>query len=136
MVSCIECSKPTNSILFVPLTNLELKAAYFKNNIHVYLFSFPQDSSSSSDESTDEETKVKVKAEDDKTNVLKQPKEENSNSVPIVAKSERNKCQICSGPERCNQQNKPEIFVGCTNCRGNCKLKSEEHLPDSNILIY
>lgn len=77
-----------------------------------------------------------MKAEDDKTNILKQPKEENSNSVPIVAKSERSKCQICSGPERCNQQNKPEIFVGCSNCRGNCKLKSEVHLSDSNILIY
>lgn len=33
-----------------------------------------------------------------------------------VEKAERNKCRICSGPERCNQQIQPEIFVECSNC--------------------
>lgn len=78
-----------------------------------------QDSSSSSDESVDDETEIKM--EEDKSNIDKPPKEE-LKSVQKVAKSERNKCQVCSGPERCNQQKKPEIFVSCTNCKGNGEL--------------
>lgn len=83
---------------------------------------YSQDSSSSSDESSDEEVAVKKTEEiDDKTNLDKPP----TNAKPAIKvdKSERNKCQICSGPERCNQQNKPEIFVSCTNCEGNGKFR-------------
>lgn len=42
--------------------------------------------------------------------------------VPKIDKAERLKCQVCSGPERCNVQKKPEIFVSCTNCTRNGKL--------------
>lgn len=41
--------------------------------------------------------------------------------VPQLDKSERSKCEKCGGPERCNQQQKPEIFVGCSNCQRNGK---------------
>lgn len=46
---------------------------------------------------------------------------ENKRVIAKIDKSDRQKCQVCSGPERCNQQNKPEIFVGCTICKGNGK---------------
>lgn len=77
-----------------------------------------QDSSSSSDESSDEVAVKKSEEIDDKTN-LKKPPTDNAKPVPKIKKSERSKCKICSGPERCNQQNKPEIFISCTSCKGN-----------------
>lgn len=42
-------------------------------------------------------------------------------SVPAskIDKTQRNECQICSGPERCNVQKQPEIFVGCVTCKRN-----------------
>ena len=50
------------------------------------------------------------------------PPTDSTKILPKVEKSERNKCQICNGPERCNQQQKPEIFVSCSNCKGNGKI--------------
>lgn len=75
-----------------------------------------QDSSSSSDDSTD--------AEDDDKRTDIRLNEFLSVPVPKLDKTQRNECQICSGPERCNAQKKPEIFVGCGTCKRNGKFGS------------
>lgn len=106
-VSCIRKSVLQNNF------KIKGKLIYSYVYVHVYL----QDSSSSSDESD-----VEVKKEgEDKANDVKPPIE-TKNPVPKMEKSERDKCQICSGPERCNAQQKPEIFVSCTTCKRNSKF--------------
>lgn len=72
-----------------------------------------QDSSSSSDDSTDVDDERKK--DDIRINeFLSVPV-----PVPKIDKILKNECQICSGPERCNPQNKPEIFVSCSTCKRN-----------------
>lgn len=72
---------------------------------------YSQDSSSSSDESTDVDDESKKI--DDRLNEFL------SVTASTNDKTQRNICQICSGPERCNVQKKPEIFVGCGTCKRN-----------------
>lgn len=81
---------------------------------------FSQDSNSSSDESSDED--VEVKDEGQKKVDVDETLKESKKPVQKVDKHERDKCQICSGTERCNVQKKPEIFVSCSSCKGNGKF--------------
>lgn len=69
--------------------------------------------------------KIEDKNTDKPTDV--KPPIEIEKQIPTVDKSERNKCQICSGPERCNAQQKPEIFVGCTSCKRNGTHSFQNH---------
>lgn len=79
-----------------------------------FLF-FSQDSSSSSDDSTDVDDESK-KIDDRLNEFLSVPVSKNDKTL-------RNECQICGGPERCNVQKKPEIFVGCGTCQRNGKFR-------------
>lgn len=83
----------------------------WKRKSEYYFIVITQDSSSSSDDLTDIEDDSK-KTDISLNELLSVP-------VPKIDKAQRNECQICSGPERCNAQKKPEIFVGCVTCKRN-----------------
>lgn len=86
-------------------------------------FNFVQTSTSStSDSSSDDEDEysgekksVITAASDLPSSTLATQKLSKSKTVN---KEDRNKCKVCNGVERCNRNNRPEIFVRCSICHG------------------
>lgn len=73
-------------------------------------------SDSSSDEEDEDEKKPILTETSDTTTGAPVPTPDLAKPKP-VNKTDRGKCKMCNGPQRCNRSGKPEIFVRCSICQ-------------------